>query len=73
MIIFFSAFLVSINSVIETIIITLHLESDWAKTQAPVKMYHSCSPYMKELSQFISRVYQTYLEDFKNKEVLSVK
>ncbi|XP_050507229.1 conserved oligomeric Golgi complex subunit 5 [Diabrotica virgifera virgifera] len=64
---------VSINSVIETIIVTLHLEADWTKVQIPHKISSSCSLYMKELNQFISRVYQTYLDGFKNKEVLASK
>ncbi|XP_057656246.1 conserved oligomeric Golgi complex subunit 5 [Diorhabda carinulata] len=63
----------SVNSVIEKIIVTLHLESDWAKAQPPSKMINTPSPYMKELNQFISRVYSTYLDGFKNREVLAVK
>ncbi|XP_018576829.1 conserved oligomeric Golgi complex subunit 5 [Anoplophora glabripennis] len=64
----------SITSVIETIIITLHLETDWPKLPLPAnKTFQSCSPYMRELSQFIMRVYQTYLSNFENKEVLSAK
>ncbi|CAG9825143.1 unnamed protein product [Phaedon cochleariae] len=63
----------SVNSVIDTIIITMHLETDWAKIQLPNKTYHSCSPYMRELTQFITRVYQIYLADFKNTEVLTTK
>lgn len=59
---------------IETIIITIHQESDWAKLPVPAnKNYHTCSPYMRELTQFVERVYQTYLENFENKEVLASK
>ncbi|CAG9858527.1 unnamed protein product [Phyllotreta striolata] len=65
--------IVSINSVIETIIITMHLESDLSKAQAPPKNSQTCSLYMKELNQFITRVYQTYLDGFKNKQVLTTK
>lgn len=61
-------------SVVETIIITLHLETDWPKLPVPTnKNFQSCSPYMRELSQFITRVYQTYLASFENKEVLFAK
>ncbi|KAJ8951184.1 hypothetical protein NQ314_007724 [Rhamnusium bicolor] len=64
----------SINSIIETIIITIHLETDWSKLPVPTnKNYQSCTPYMRELNQFITRVYQTYLANFENKEVLSTK
>ncbi|KAG5889011.1 hypothetical protein JTB14_033940 [Gonioctena quinquepunctata] len=64
--------MVSVFSVVETIVITLHLESGWTK-QLPSKNQQSCSPYMRELNQFITRVYQTYFDSFKNKEVLSTK
>ncbi|EFA03811.1 Conserved oligomeric Golgi complex subunit 5-like Protein [Tribolium castaneum] len=65
---------VSINSTIETIIITIHLETDWAKLQVPInKNSVVCSPYMRELSQFVTRVYHTYLSSFNNKEVLLEK
>lgn len=65
---------VSINSVIETIVITIHLETDWNKLQVQSnKNIVPCSPYMRELSQFINRVYNTYLMSFENKEVLSTK
>ncbi|KAJ8920765.1 hypothetical protein NQ315_004905 [Exocentrus adspersus] len=64
----------SITSVIETIVITVHLETDWPKLPVPAnKNFQSCSPYMRELSQFITRVYQTYLANFENKSVLSAK
>ncbi|KAK4878939.1 hypothetical protein RN001_007085 [Aquatica leii] len=64
----------SINSTIETIIITIHLEQDWAKLQLPVSRSSiSCSPYMRELTQFILRVNSTYLSGFENKEVLALK
>lgn len=67
-------FLVSINSTIETIVVTIHLETDWAKLQVPVnKNTVVCSPYMRELTQFITRVYHTYLSNFNNKEVLLEK
>ncbi|XP_066261823.1 conserved oligomeric Golgi complex subunit 5 [Euwallacea similis] len=64
---------VSINSVIETIIITMHVEPDWTKLPVSVNKNISCSPYMRELVQFIDRVYNTYLSGFQNKEVLSEK
>ncbi|KAK5645700.1 hypothetical protein RI129_004164 [Pyrocoelia pectoralis] len=64
----------SINSTIETIIITIHLEQDWVKLQPPsVRSNVSCSPYMRELTQFILRVNNTYLNLFENKEVLALK
>ncbi|KAF5273590.1 hypothetical protein FQR65_LT04588 [Abscondita terminalis] len=64
----------SINSTIETIIITIHLEQDWTKLQVPVsKGTVSCSPYMRELTQFVLRVNNTYLSGFENKEVLALK
>nr|XP_023014138.1 conserved oligomeric Golgi complex subunit 5 [Leptinotarsa decemlineata] len=49
---------VSVISVVETIIVTLHLESGWTRQQVSSKSY-SCSPYMRELNEFISRVYRT--------------
>nr|CAH7733118.1 unnamed protein product [Callosobruchus chinensis] len=64
----------SMNSVIETIIVTIHLESDWAKLNIPPnKHYHSCSPYMKELNEFVTRAYNIYLAKFENKDVLTSK
>ncbi|VEN37219.1 unnamed protein product [Callosobruchus maculatus] len=64
----------SMNSVIETIIVTIHLETDWAKLNIPPnKHYHSCSPYMKELNEFVTRAYNIYLAQFENKEVLTSK
>ena len=60
--------------VVETIIITIHLETDWGKLQVPVNRNNlPCSPYMKELVQFINRSYQIYLSPFDNKEILSNK
>ncbi|KAF5281574.1 hypothetical protein FQA39_LY05109 [Lamprigera yunnana] len=64
----------SINSTIETIIITIHLEQDWAKLQFPANRNNVlCSPYMRELTQFILRVNGTYLNGFENKEMLALK
>lgn len=66
--------LVSINSTIETIIITLHLETDWSKLSVTHNRHSiATSPYMKELSQFITRVHQIYLSPFDNKDVLNAK
>lgn len=65
--------IVSINSVVETIMVTMHLEPDWIKLQTSVNKTLTSSPYMKELVQFITRVYQTYLVNFQNKEVLCEK
>ncbi|XP_060527805.1 conserved oligomeric Golgi complex subunit 5 [Cylas formicarius] len=64
---------ISINSIIETIIVTIHMEKDWARAQVTSNKNQSYSPYMKELTQFINRVYNTYLCNFQNKEVLSQK
>ncbi|KAL1491355.1 hypothetical protein ABEB36_011963 [Hypothenemus hampei] len=64
--------IVSICSVIETIIVTMHLEPDWAKLNVTNKT-PSSSPYMKELAQFLLRVHNTYLQNFHNKTVLSEK
>ncbi|XP_050312688.1 conserved oligomeric Golgi complex subunit 5 [Anthonomus grandis grandis] len=58
----------SINSVIETIMVTMHLEPDWGRPSSTL-----CSPYMRELVQFIHRVYRTYLSGFTNRDVLSEK
>ncbi|XP_044751811.1 conserved oligomeric Golgi complex subunit 5 [Coccinella septempunctata] len=63
---------VSINSTVETIIVTIHVEADWTKLPA-VNKQTSCSPYMRELGQFITRVFNTYLAQFENKEVLLSK
>lgn len=58
----------------ETIIVTIHLESDWTTVLSPTgKNTVPSSPYMRELTQFLTRVYQTYLVDFENKEVLNKK
>ncbi|KAK9869808.1 hypothetical protein WA026_003539 [Henosepilachna vigintioctopunctata] len=64
---------VSINSTIETIIVTIHLETDWTRLQVPNNKHVSSSPYMKELTQFISRAFNTYLSHFENKDVLLAK
>lgn len=66
-------FSASIISAIETIIVTIHDETDWTKVQIPSSRTVSCSPYMRELTQFITRVYQTFLTGFENKEVLGAK
>ncbi|XP_017779416.1 PREDICTED: conserved oligomeric Golgi complex subunit 5 [Nicrophorus vespilloides] len=63
----------SINSTIETILVTIHLETDWNKLQSTNRTNIPCSPYMRELIQFISRVFPTYLARFDNKEILSTK
>lgn len=63
----------SINATVETIIITIHLESDWAKLQVQPNRNVVCSPYMRELYQFLTRVYTTYLAPFENKDILTAK
>ncbi|XP_022914460.1 conserved oligomeric Golgi complex subunit 5 [Onthophagus taurus] len=64
----------SVKLTVETIIITIHIETDWTKLQIPpTKSTQSCSPYMRELVQFITRSYQTYLSPFSNKECLTQK
>lgn len=64
----------SINATVETIVITIHLEPDWGKLQIPPNKHNvSCSPYMRELMDFLTRVYSTYLAPFDNKECLSTK
>lgn len=63
----------SINKTIETIIVTIHMEQDWNRLQVSGNKTVSCSPYMRELTQFISRVFHTYLACFTNQEVLTIK
>ncbi|XP_076269956.1 conserved oligomeric Golgi complex subunit 5 four way stop [Rhynchophorus ferrugineus] len=63
----------SINVIVEKIMLTMHVEPDWLKIQTPANKILSCSPYMKELIQFINRIYNTYLVTFQNKKVLSEK
>lgn len=61
------------NKTIETIIVTIHLEPDWDRLQVTPNKPVSCSPYMRELMQVISRIFHTYLECFTNTEILSAK
>lgn len=63
----------SITKTVDTIIVTIHLETDWAKLQVVPNRTYSTSPYMRELTQFLTRVYNTYLVPFDNKDVLSLK
>lgn len=51
----------------------MHLEPDWSKLAVSASKNVSCSPYMKELVQFIHRVYAAYLTGFENKQVLTEK
>ncbi|XP_018320552.1 conserved oligomeric Golgi complex subunit 5 [Agrilus planipennis] len=66
--------IISINVTIEKIIVTIHQEPDWNRIQIPThKIAISCSPYMRELTEFVGRVFNTYLVPFENKEVLTNK
>ncbi|KRT82944.1 hypothetical protein AMK59_3911, partial [Oryctes borbonicus] len=59
----------SIKTAIETILITIHAESDLAKYQVPGnRPTIPCSFYMRELIEFITRTYNIYLSSFDNKE-----
>lgn len=69
---YYICFSVSINSTVETILVTIHLEADWTKLQTLSK-HTSCSPYMRELGEFLNRVFNAYLARFENKEVLLLK
>lgn len=66
-------FTASVNTTTETIIITIHLEQDWEKLPANSRSATHCSPYMRELTQFIARVHHTYLAPYENKEMLTTK
>lgn len=64
----------SINQTVETIIVTIHQELDWTTVSSPTgKTTIPSSPYMRELTQFLTRAYQTYLAGFENKEILNKK
>lgn len=60
----------SINSAIETIIITIHNEHDWVKL--PVKTGAvNCSPYMRELIEYIARAFKVHLGPFNASEAFA--
>lgn len=63
----------SINDTIDTILVTIHIENDWNKLQVTARTQIPCSPYMRELVQFIGRIYPTYLAHFENKDILANK
>lgn len=53
---------------------TIHQESDWTTVSSPTgKSVVPSSPYMRELTQFLTRAYQTYLVGFEDKETLNKK
>lgn len=57
----------SINQTVETIVVTMHQE-DWRKENRSTAT--TCSAYLRELLQFLTRVHHTYLLHFDNKPVL---
>ncbi|KAI4465405.1 conserved oligomeric golgi complex component 5 [Holotrichia oblita] len=64
----------SIKMAIETILITIHAESDWAKYQVSGnRPTIPCSFYMRELVEFITRTHNIYLTPFDNKDILNIK
>lgn len=61
----------SINQTVETIVVTMH-EEDWRRESRSTTAT-TCSAYLRELLQFLTRIHHTYLLNFDNKPVLTNK
>ncbi|KAL0820873.1 hypothetical protein ABMA28_005540 [Loxostege sticticalis] len=61
----------SIKNSLYIILMTMHDESDLVKADDPSGKTLSCSPYMKELQQFVSRCKDIYLSMFQEKPALN--
>lgn len=61
----------SIKNSLYIILMTLHDEPDLVRTDDPAGKSLSCSPYMKELQQFVSRCKDIYLSMFHEKPALN--
>lgn len=61
----------SIKNSLYIILMTMHEEPDLVRTDDPSGKSLSCSPYMKELQQFVSRCKDIYLSMFHEKPALN--
>ncbi|CAK1542378.1 unnamed protein product [Leptosia nina] len=61
----------SIKNSLFIILLTMHNEQDFVKNEDPNNKTLSCSPYMKELQQFVSRCKDIYLSMFQDKSALN--
>ncbi|KPJ04480.1 Conserved oligomeric Golgi complex subunit 5 [Papilio xuthus] len=61
----------SIKNSLFIILMTMHDEPDLTRADDPNKKSLSCSPYMKELQQFVSRCRDIYLSMFQEKSALN--
>ncbi|XP_063829873.1 conserved oligomeric Golgi complex subunit 5 [Ostrinia nubilalis] len=61
----------SIKNSLYIILMTMHDESDLVRADDPTGKSLSCSPYMKELQQFVSRCKDIYLSMFHEKPALN--
>lgn len=61
----------SIKNSLYIILMTMHDEPDLVRTDDPSGKHLSCSPYMKELQQFVSRCKDIYLSMFTEKSALN--
>ncbi|CAH2049593.1 unnamed protein product, partial [Iphiclides podalirius] len=61
----------SIKNSLYIILTTMHDEPDLTRADDPTNKSLSCSPYMKELQQFVSRCKDIYLSMFQEKSALN--
>ncbi|XP_045775489.1 conserved oligomeric Golgi complex subunit 5 [Maniola jurtina] len=61
----------SIKNSLYLILITMHDEPDLIRAENPNNKTMTCSPYMKELQQFVSRCKDIYLSLFNEKQALN--
>lgn len=61
----------SIADVIESIILTMHDDTEFRETSSPLGRDISCSLYMRELQGFILRSVTTFLAAYKNQTVVA--
>ncbi|XP_053612070.1 conserved oligomeric Golgi complex subunit 5 [Plodia interpunctella] len=61
----------SIKNSLYIILMTMHEEPDLTRADNPTGKSLSCSPYMKELQQFVSRCKDIYLSMFREKGALN--
>ncbi|XP_013183731.2 conserved oligomeric Golgi complex subunit 5 [Amyelois transitella] len=61
----------SIKNSLYIILMTMHDEPDLTRSDNPTGKSLSCSPYMKELQQFVSRCKDIYLSMFREKAALN--
>ncbi|GBP52816.1 Conserved oligomeric Golgi complex subunit 5 [Eumeta japonica] len=61
----------SIKNSLHIILLTMHDEPDFTRSDDPTGKALSCSPYMKELQQFVSRCKDIYLVMFNEKSAVN--